>query len=99
MNRTELRAFLKRSTNSGGVSPIILDTITKCARASQTVIIAYADTKGVITAREVEPYEFKEDKLWAYCLVRQGVRQFTFGSIVSAMPTGRVFTPRWPIQI
>lgn len=96
MNRQELKELLKRRNPT---NPEFLNTIINSASTLNTVMLSYIDKEGVITEREVEPYEMKDGKLWAYCMVKQSIRQFDFGNIVNAVGTTRNFNPRWPVKI
>ena len=82
-----------------GPKPGVMATIRSAALAVQTVEIVYVDSSGQSSLREVEPYEFRGDKLWAFCLESNGIRQFTISKILDAKLTGRIFAPRWPIKI
>ncbi len=73
--------------------------IRKSAQRQRTVNITYRDSKGEVSTREVEPYEFKDGGLYAYCYRRQNIRFFKADRIQHAKITNRTFIPRWPIKI
>ena len=62
---------------------------------STTVIIEYVDAKGQRTVREIEPYEFKNDGVYGYCLDKQGIRLFKLANIVGVDSTGNKFIKRY----
>lgn len=77
----------------------VLEIIEKAAKRNQVVIINYVDGKGSQTTREVEPYEFNQNGLYAYSLDKNAIRLFKYERIIAAMPTNKTFVPRWDIKI
>lgn len=77
----------------------VTSEITKAGRERKLVTIRYIDRKGDTTVRDVEPYEFKDDKFWAYDVTQHGIRQFKLDKIVSASKTNITFVPRFPIKL
>jgi predicted DNA-binding transcriptional regulator YafY len=77
----------------------ILSTIKSAAQNKHTVILQYSDAKNKLSSREVEPYEFNGNKLWAHCLLRDNIRQFDISRIKSAEETENTFEPRRDIKI
>lgn len=76
-----------------------MDEIVNSARDLKCVRIRYRDAKQAVTERNVEPYEFKNGKLYAYCHVKNGIRAFTVTNILSAGETNEHYNPRFPVLI
>lgn len=74
-------------------------TIERAATGQVTVVISYTDNKGAVTVREVEPYEIKQNKLFAWDVVRSGIRAFRLDRIQTIEPTNSRFEPRFPINL
>lgn len=70
-------------------------TVNKAIRESKVAILSYVDAKGKPSVREVECYEIKGDKLYAHCLVRNGIRAFTLSNVSSLKLKDETFTPRF----
>lgn len=85
------------------VNPIInsdiIRTITSGARNLNIVTIVYRSENGEVTLRDTEPYEIRDNKYWAYCLEKQGIRQFHLGNILDAKITTDKYRPRFPVNI
>lgn len=96
MKRTELRAFIQSSTV---LDSAVIDVIREAARDLRIVTITYQDSKGMMTLRDVEPYEIKDGKLWAYCLLSGAIRQFTLGRILHIEILDATYRPRWAVKI
>lgn len=77
----------------------VFDKIHKAARHRRLLRITYTDSKGVPTSREVEPYEIKDGKLYAWCLSANSIRAFKLTSIALAQVTDNTFDPRFPVKI
>lgn len=73
--------------------------IVKGAANHRTVAIRYRDQAKNLSERVVEPYEFKNGKLFAYCLSKNGIRAFDVPNILVAVETTVSYTPRFPILI
>lgn len=78
---------------------MIISEIVKAAHNRKTVLISYRDRKGKITVREIEPYEFKEDALYGFCLTKLCIHRFKVDNILFAEMTDNTFIPRWPVKI
>lgn len=73
--------------------------IESAARNGRTVRLTYTDKKGEQSVRNVEPYEFRDNKLWAYCRKKKGIRQFDLNRIEKAKETHYVYMPKWDVKI
>lgn len=72
----------------------------KLAAESQTLLqITYVDAKGKPSIRTIEPYELKDDKLFAHCTVKNSIRAFNLNRIQSAELHLNEYSPRYPILI
>ena len=80
-------------------SPGQLGKIEEAGHKRRNIRITYTDSKGDITIRTVEPYEVKDNKLYAYCTVRQGIRAFKLERIQSVEITEQTFEPRFPVKL
>lgn len=78
---------------------MILTNVQQAARERRVLRLSYLDKKGTHTVRSVEPYEIRGDKLWAYCLQRNAIRQFDMNKIVQAMLSDKTFQPRYEVKI
>ena len=77
-----------------------LENIIHNAGEAQKVLrIRYRDKKDRVETRNVEPYEIKNDHLFAYCRKRKGIRQFHLERIESAKQTNYPYFPKWPIKL
>lgn len=77
----------------------IINKLQEASKKQSTVRLSYSDSKGVVSVREVEPYEIKEDKLYAFCLGKQSIRAFKLSKIHSLEVTNNIFKPRFPVMI
>lgn len=78
---------------------MILPNIQQAARERRVLRLSYLDKKGIHTVRSVEPYEIRDGKLWAYCLQRNGIRQFEMNRIVQAVLSDKAYVPRHEVKI
>ena len=77
----------------------VLTLIKQTGHAHKILTIDYRDSKGVVSRREVEPYEIKNGYFFGYDIDKDEIRQFKITSILAAEPTEESFTPRWPIKL
>lgn len=61
--------------------------------------IVYKDKQDRVQIRNVEPYEIKNDHLFAYCRKRKGIRQFHLDRIQKAKPTAYTYFDKWPVKL
>lgn len=73
--------------------------IKESAQNANVLRIKYTDVKDANSIRNVEPYEIKVDKLWAYCRKKKGIRQFDLNRIDNATVTKYPYYPKWPVKI
>ena len=73
--------------------------IKEGATKGQVLRITYKDSKGDVSKRNVEPYEIKNNHLWAYCRKRRNIRQFKLGNISHVTITKYNYMPKWPVKI
>jgi len=82
------------------MDPLVL--ITTEARARRTILLTAREADGSVEAREIEPYSLrsgpKGQRLFYWCLKKQGTRNTYVGNILSAAPTGHAFAPRWEVE-
>lgn len=78
---------------------MIQQNISQAARERKLLKISYIDKKKIHTTRTVEPYEIKGGKLWAYCVAKNGIRQFDVNQIIQAVVTEKTFEPRYPVKL
>lgn len=76
-----------------------MNEIVGGAKDLKCVRIRYRDAKQQVTERTVEPYEFKNGKLFAYDHMHQGIRAFTVANIMAAGKTNQTYNPRFPVLI
>ena len=80
-----------------------LDVITMEARACRTVIVEGYEKDGSLEPREIEPYSLRPGsegtRLMFWCLTHNGIRSLFVHNLVRAQPTGRSFSPRYPIEL
>jgi predicted DNA-binding transcriptional regulator YafY len=82
-----------------------MQVIQEQARANRTVIITARESDGTSETREIEPYSIrpgancKGPRLYGFCLMRGETRSWTIGNITGAKATGRIFSPRWPVEL
>ena len=78
-----------------------METIVREARAHRTVMLRARERDGSVEPREVEPYSLRDGGalLYCFCLKRNDTRCFRVERIIAAAPTGRTFTPRWPVEL
>lgn len=77
----------------------IFNKIKSAADGQNLLQITYVDAKGKPSIRTVEPYEIKNDKLYAHCTVKDAIRAFNLDQIQSAEVHIVEFSPRFPILI
>lgn len=83
----------------------LLDVVRGSARKLNTVVLTARESDGSVETREVEPYSLrpgaagKAPRLMAFCLTRQEIRGWNITNILDAVPTGKTFSPRWPIEL
>lgn len=77
----------------------VMETIKNAAKEQKLLQITYVDAKNKPSIRTIEPYEFKDDSLYGYCTVKNGIRRFKLDNIQSAEIHLKEFKPRYPIQI
>ena len=68
-------------------------------RSHKLVKILYNDSKGDITTRLVEPYEFRGNGVYAFCHLRDEIRFFKLNNIKSIEVTETSFEPKFPIKV
>lgn len=91
MNKWNLNIQLNTDT--------ILTDIEEAAKSTRLLTITYVDQKGKVSFRTVEPYEIKNNSLFAFCYQAQGIRQFKLDKIQDTEVDVHLFTPRFPILI
>ena len=73
------------------------------ARAHRTVVLDAYEKDGTRERREIEPYSVRpgkaSDRLLFWCLERDGIRSLLIPNILDAVPTGRSFMPRYPVEL
>jgi len=85
--------------------PRALEVVAREARANRTVVITARKNDGSVETREIEPYSLrsgapgKAPRLFAFCLKRMETRSWTVTNILKAVPTGKPFAPRWPVEL
>lgn len=80
-----------------------IEIIAQEARARRTVLLTARKSDGSITVREIEPYSLRTGangypNLFYHCLLRGDIRNSRVSDIISAVPTGNSFNPRWPVE-
>lgn len=75
------------------------EIIRQAAKGGKVMRIGYIDQKAEYSIRNVEPYEIRDGKLWAYCRKKKGIRQFSIDQIQSAKLTKYPYLPKWPVKI
>jgi predicted DNA-binding transcriptional regulator YafY len=73
--------------------------IKETAKHGKVLRIKYVNAKDENSIRNVEPYEIRNGKLWAYCRQKRGIRQFSMENIQSAKPTPYNYFPKWPVKL
>lgn len=77
-----------------------LERIIKDSAKTHSVLrIKYKDKKDQDSIRNIEPYEIKGDKLWAYCRKKKGIRQFDLNKVSGAIVTKYTYFPKWPVKL
>lgn len=80
-----------------------LDLIKEEARNNRTVMLTAVEADGSVETREVEPYSLRpgdgDQRLYYYCLTKEGIRNTYLHNIQAVSPTGNEFNPRWPIEL
>lgn len=72
-----------------------IDDILNAINSHNIIEISYVDKEGNSSIRSVEPYEIKNNKLYAYCLQRKATRAFLVSNIRSVKVIDKHFAPRW----
>lgn len=75
------------------------DNIIESATSRNLLKIRYRDKSNQLSIRDVEPYEFKNGKLFAYDIDKGGIRAFTTNNIEAALQTDAPYEPRFPVKI
>jgi predicted DNA-binding transcriptional regulator YafY len=73
--------------------------IDQSAKENRVLRIKYTNQKDETQFRNVEPYEYKGDHLFAYCRKKKNVRRFDLKKIESAKLTSYTYFPKWPVKI
>ncbi|MEG0728211.1 MAG: WYL domain-containing protein [Anaerovoracaceae bacterium] len=76
-----------------------VEKLQLAAKRRVVAIITYTDSKGNATAREVEPYELRDDCFFAYCIANAGIRNFKINRIMTVTVTNKPYIPKWPINM
>jgi predicted DNA-binding transcriptional regulator YafY len=76
----------------------ILKAIRDSARSLRLLNISYVDAKGVASVRMVEPYELRENSLFAFCRKANNIRRFNLSQITQAQITDVPFIPKFPFM-
>jgi predicted DNA-binding transcriptional regulator YafY len=72
-------------------------TLVEGAKTNHCVAIRYRDKSLEVSERLVEPYEIKQGKLFAYCLVKNGMRAFILDNVLATAGSDIEYTPRFPV--
>lgn len=75
------------------------EAIRQAAKDGKALRISYIDRNAEYSIRNVEPYEIRNGKLWAYCRKKKGIRQFDISGIQSAKITRYPYLPKWPVKL
>lgn len=73
--------------------------IHEAGKNQRVLRIQYRDKLNRVGFRNVEPYEIKNDHLFAYCRKRKSVRQFNLDRIEAIKPTPYMYFAKWPIKL
>jgi predicted DNA-binding transcriptional regulator YafY len=76
-----------------------LESVAAGARNLKLVALRYRAKDNEVTERLIEPYEFKEGKLFGYDVGKEGIRAFIIQNILAAVVTNETFEPRFPVVI
>lgn len=80
-----------------------LPVIAAEARAHRTVLLTAREADGSVETREIEPYSLRAgregERLFYWCLRKQGTRNTYVKDIVAAESTGNDFAPRWTVEL
>ena len=76
-----------------------IKNIVRGAMEQKIVSIQYRDAKGMVTTRDTEPYEMRDNKYWGYCRDKNSIRQFNMENVLSATVTDNKYAPRWEVKI
>ncbi|AIG27438.1 WYL domain-containing protein [Brevibacillus laterosporus] len=71
----------------------VVETIKSCGARKEMVYITYDGEQ-----RLVEPYSFRDNRFFGWCLMRDEIRSFTISKITSAQASGKHFTPRFDVE-
>ena len=77
----------------------VFNELVNGASGTRVVRIRYRDSSGNVSERSIEPYEFKNGKLFAYDTEKQAIRSFKIESIMSALRESDTYEPRFPVLI
>lgn len=77
----------------------VKETIKDAAKKKRVLRLAYRDLKGNTSIRNVEPYELRGNRIYAYCRKRKSIRQFDLSRISSAKMTHYAYLPKYPIRM
>ena len=75
------------------------DNIMNGAKEKKLIAIRYRNKDNGLSVRNVEPYELKDGKLFAYDPEKGSIRAFFTQNIEAAVLTDEDFEPRYPIKI
>ena len=75
------------------------NAIVSGATKQNLVRIRYRDKEGLISERNIEPYQFKEGKLFGYDVEKMGIRSFKTENITGAITLDEGYEPRYPVLI
>lgn len=74
------------------------EIIREAGRERRVLRVRYTDKQGRPSERNIEPYEIRGERLWAYCRKRKGIRQFDMNKIENPRVTRHTFFPKYPVK-
>jgi predicted DNA-binding transcriptional regulator YafY len=77
----------------------IFKAIQESAKTQRLLSISYVDSKGIASVREVEPYEIRDNSLFAFCRKANNIRRFNLDQVVQAQVSDNLFIPRFPFKL
>lgn len=77
----------------------IISVITEAASKKKLVEITYQDSKGLVTNRETEPYEIRDNSYYGFCILKNSIRKFKLSNILSAKMLDNEYRPKWSVKI
>ncbi len=77
----------------------IMKAIKNSVASQKLLNISYVDSKGVASVRMVEPYELRDNSLFAFCRKANSIRRFNLPQITQAQVTEIPFIPRFPFFV